>query len=53
MDNPQTIAALVIVGLTLAIFGFRILRRKSEQCGGGCDCTMKPKKSLQNRNKDK
>jgi len=43
MNDPQSIAALVIVGLTLAIFAYKLLSKKSGSCGGGCACTMKPK----------
>jgi len=45
MRDPQTIAALAIVALTLGIFIYRIFfkKNKSGGCGGGCDCPVKPK----------
>lgn len=41
----QTYTAAGIVTLTLAIFVFRMTRRKSGKpgCGGGCGCDKSPK----------
>ena len=38
----QSIAAIVIVGITLAAFVWRAFRRKKTGCGGGCGCSVKP-----------
>lgn len=43
LQNWQTIAALGVVALTLAIFAFRMIRPpKKSGCGGGCDCAGEP-----------
>lgn len=39
LENWQTIAALGIVALTVAIFALRLARpKKSPGCGTGCGC---------------
>ncbi|MES2594423.1 MAG: FeoB-associated Cys-rich membrane protein [Verrucomicrobiota bacterium] len=51
MNNPpsdvfsgdlQSIAAIIIVGITLAAFIWRAFRSKKTGCGGGCGCAVKP-----------
>jgi|DewCreStandDraft_4_1066084.scaffolds.fasta_scaffold190367_2 hypothetical protein len=42
--NLQDIAVWTIVGLTIAIFAWRMFRSRSTRkpgCGGGCDCGKK------------
>ncbi|MEZ7969468.1 MAG: FeoB-associated Cys-rich membrane protein [Rubritalea sp.] len=46
MSDPQTIAALSIVALTVLIFCYKMLKRKSGSCGGGCSCSVKPKNKV-------
>ena len=46
MNDPQTIAALGIVALTVFVFGYKILKKKDGSCGGGCSCSVKPKVDL-------
>lgn len=46
MDDPQSAAAVAVVGITIAMFTYRMVRKKSGVCGGGCACSMKPKHDL-------
>lgn len=49
-ENWQSLAALAIVALTLAIFLRRLVRPKqSGGCGGGCDCKVKPQAARSDR----
>ena len=41
LQNWQTLAALGVVGITAAIFAWRMLRRDNRSCGGTCDCPTK------------
>ena len=41
-QNWQTVAALVVVALTLALFARRLLRGRGKSgCGGDCECDAK------------
>lgn len=41
LQNWQTVAALAVVGATLAVFAVRLLRPgKRSNCGGDCGCSM-------------
>ena len=47
LQNWQTVAALAIVALTMALFAIRMIRpRKKAGCGGGCGCATKPVSGL-------
>jgi len=41
-NDIQSIAALVVVCLTVGIFIWRAFRGKKAGCGGGCGCSVKP-----------
>jgi hypothetical protein len=41
-EDIQSIAVIVIIGITLAAFIWRAFRSKKTGCGGGCGCAVKP-----------
>lgn len=51
MHDWQSIAALFVIGLVIATFGFRLVRKlfartpQTNGCGGSCECILKPKVS--------
>lgn len=47
--NAQSIAALVIVLITIAAFVWRAFRSKKTGCGGGCGCAVKPNQKVDSK----
>lgn len=41
LQHWQTITALTIVGVTIAVFILRALRSKKSSCGHNCGCGIK------------